>query len=323
MFLKKIKIAVPFNVSYTQKKHMQELSNQETISKKEFPLYIKAFIVLVKLVGYSLAFIIATGLFSYIVILLLPNFDTESLQTGDLTDWKSNSLIQVGMLAGTFLVTYAFRVGIDNLPFATVGLQFNNVLGNLMRGAMYAIGILGLSFGILYLLGAIQIESVQFEPVGLLGYLLLFLLAAFVEELTVRGYMIPLIAKDFHFMSAILLSSLIFAVLHMANAHFTWLSFANIFLGGYLLGLIFYKKQELYTPLGLHWIWNYFQGNVLGFGVSGFQVESILSISQDGPDWLTGGEFGLEGSVVTTTILFIVSIYLTYKWYEEMALSQA
>jgi len=302
---------------------MQELTNQEIAPKKELPRYIKAFIILVKLVGYATAFIFATGLLSYLIILLMPNFDTEALQTGDLTDWQSNTLIQVGMLAGTFLVTYIFRVGIDRLSFATVGLQLEHVFGNLMRGAIYAIGILGLSFGILYLVGAIQIEAVQFEPIGLLGYLLMFLLAALVEELTVRGYMIPLIAKDFHFMAAILLSSLVFAVLHMANAHFTWLSFANIFLGGYLLGLIFYKKQELYTPLGLHWIWNYFQGNVLGFGVSGFQVESILSISQNGPDWLTGGEFGLEGSVVTTTILLMVSVYLTYKWYGDMALPQA
>lgn len=304
-------------------KNKEELTNQETASKKEFPLPMKAFIILVKLVGYALAFVIATSLLSYIIILLIPNFDMESLQTGDLTDWKSNTLIQVGMLTGTFLVTYAFRVGIDNLSFATVGLQFNNVFRNLMRGAIYAIGILGLSFCILCLIGAIQIEAVQFEPISLLGYLLLFLLAALVEELAVRGYMIPLIAKDFHFMVAILLSSLVFAVLHIANAHFTWLSFANIFLGGYLLGLIFYKKQELYTPLGLHWIWNYFQGNILGFGVSGFQVESVLSISQNGSDWLTGGEFGLEGSVVTVVLLLIVSIYLTYKWYEEMALSQA
>ncbi len=301
---------------------MQELTNQEVAPKKEFPLYIKAFIILAKLVGYATAFVFATGIFSYIIILLMPDFNTETLQTGDLTDWKSNTLIQCGMLAGTFLVTYIFRVGIDKLSFATVGLQFKNVLGNLLRGAGYAIGILGLSFGILYLLGAVQIDAVQFEPVGLLGYLLLFLIAALVEELTVRGYMIPLIAKDFHFMGAIMISSLIFAVLHMANAHFTWLSFANIFLGGYLLGLIFYKKQELYTPLGLHWIWNYFQGNVLGFGVSGFQVESVLSISQNGADWLTGGEFGLEGSVVTTSLLLLVSVYLTYRWYEEMIAQQ-
>ncbi len=302
---------------------MEELTNQEVAPKKEFPLYIKAFIILVKIVGYATAFALATGILSYIIISLMPNFNTEVLETGDLTDWQSNIFIQGGMLTGTFLVTYAFRVGIDNLPFATVGLQFKNVLGNLLSGATYAIGILGLSFGILYLLGAVQIEAVQFEPVGLLGYLLLFLLAALVEELVVRGYMIPLIAKDFHFMGAIIISSLVFAALHMANAHFTWLSFANIFLGGYLLGLIFYKKQELYTPLGLHWIWNYFQGNVLGFGVSGFQVESILSVSQSGPDWLSGGEFGLEGSVVTTVLLLIVSVYLTYKWYEEMTLQQA
>lgn len=302
---------------------MQELSNQEIASKKESPLYIKALIVLAKLVGYATAFVFATGIFSYLTILLLPDFNTESLQTGDLSDWKSNSIIQLSVLIGAFLVTYIFRVNIDKQSFATIGLGFKNVLGNLVRGAIYAIGILGLSFAVLYLIGAVKIESIQFEPVGLLGYLLLFFIAALVEELTVRGYMIPLIAKDFHFMVAILFSSLIFAVLHMANAHFTWLSFGNIFLGGYLLGIIFYEKQELYTPLGLHWVWNYFQGNILGFGVSGFQVESVLSISQNGSDWLAGGQFGLEGSVITVILLFMVSVYLTYKWYDDMKLQQA
>ena len=302
---------------------MQELQNQEITPKKEFPIYVKAFIVLVKLIGYTTALFIAAGLFSYLMTLLIPNFNPESMMTGDLTDWKSTTIIQFGTLIGAFLVTYVFRVGIDSISFATVGLQIQNVLGNLVKGGMYAIGILGVSFAILCLIGVIEIETFQLEPIGLCGYLLLFLIAALVEELIFRGYMIPLIAKDFHFMGAILFSSLAFAVVHMANAHFTWLSFANIFLGGYLLGLIFYKKQELYTPLGLHWIWNYFQGNILGFGVSGFQVESVLTINQTGSDWLTGGDFGLEGSVVTVILLLIVSVYLTYKWYEGLTLPQA
>ena len=302
---------------------MQELQNQEITPKKEFPIYVKAFIVLVKLIGYTTALFIAAGLFSYLMTLLIPNFNPESMMTGDLTDWKSTTIIQFGTLIGAFLVTYVFRVGIDSISFATVGLQIQNVLGNLVKGGMYAIGILGVSFAILCLIGVIEIETFQLEPIGLCGYLLLFLIAALVEELIFRGYMIPLIAKDFHFMGAILISSLAFAVVHMANAHFTWLSFANIFLGGYLLGLIFYKKQELYTPLGLHWIWNYFQGNILGFGVSGFQVESVLTINQTGSDWLTGGDFGLEGSVVTVILLLIVSVYLTYKWYEGLTLPQA
>ena len=302
---------------------MQELQNQEITPKKEFPIYVKAFIVLVKLIGFTTAFFIAAGLFSYLMTLLIPNFNPESMMTVDLTDWKSTTSIQFGTLIGAFLVTYVFRVGIDSISFATVGLQIQNVLGNLFKGGMYAIGILGVSFAILCLIGVIEIETFQMEPIGLCGYLLLFLIAALIEELIFRGYMIPLIAKDFHFMSAILISSLAFAVVHMANAHFTWLSFANIFLGGYLLGLIFYKKQELYTPLGLHWIWNYFQGNILGFGVSGFQVESVLTINQTGSDWLTGGDFGLEGSVVTVILLLIVSVYLTYKWYEGLTLPQA
>ena len=291
------------------------LDEQRPVLKQKHPL-LKAFIILIKLLGYSLALVLATALLSLLCIPFAENFDPEAAQSGDIRDWRSNSIMYIGILGGTFLMTYFFREVVDQRPFATVGLKLEKVGAKLFKGAVGAISILSVSFGILYLFGAVEIVDLQMEWIDLLGFLLLFFMAALAEELIFRGYMIPLIAKDFHFMAALLISSLAFAVVHIANAHFTWVAFVNIFLGGYLMAIIFYKNQDLYMPLGLHWFWNYYQGNILGFGVSGNEVESLFSIEMNGNEWITGGEFGLEGSIITAILLLITSVWLTMKWYD-------
>ncbi|MEM6319530.1 MAG: type II CAAX endopeptidase family protein [Bacteroidota bacterium] len=283
------------------------------------PRWIAAFIIVAKIIGCGLAWAIMTSLFGFGMTLLSDSVSSEDLMVSDVSNWQATSWIYSGVLAGTFLVIYFFRVVLDRRPFSTVGFTSNKIVQRLVKGALYAIVLLSISFLLLWLLGGVKITDVAFQPLDLLGFLLLFFLAALVEELLFRGYMIPLIAWEFHFLVALIVSSLAFAALHIGNAHFTWISFANIFLGGYLMGLLFFKNQEIYTPFGLHWIWNYFQGNVLGFGVCGYQVASILRIEQTGSDWLTGGDFGLEGSMITVILLLGLSIYLTQLWYSELS----
>lgn len=290
----------------------------QTPPKRQYSPIIKALIILVKLLGYGLALVFATALLSMLCMPFAEDFDPEAAQSGDIRDWKSNSIMYIGILGGTFLVTWFFTTIVDRRSLANMGMSLQNVGAKLLKGAAGAIGLLSISFAILYVTGAVKIVDLQLEWVDLAGFLFLFLMAALAEELIFRGYMIPLIAKDFHFMVALLISSLAFAIVHIANAHFTWVAFVNIFLGGYLMAVIFYKNQDLYMPLGLHWFWNYYQGNILGFGVSGNEVESLLSIEMDGNEWMTGGEFGLEGSIITAILLLITSLWMTVKWYDTL-----
>jgi membrane protease YdiL (CAAX protease family) len=131
---------------------------------------------------------------------------------------------------------------------------------------------------------------------------LVFLPAVVHEELLFRGYPFQkLVAGNRIF--AVVFVALVFAALHAGNSAVTPLALANIFLGGILLGLAYLRFQRLWFPIGLHLAWNLMTGPILGHEVSGYiSEETVLTESGHGPWWLSGGEFGIEGSVLMTAV---------------------
>lgn len=129
---------------------------------------------------------------------------------------------------------------------------------------------------------------------------LVFVPAALHEELLFRGYPLQkLHARNRWF--AIAFVALVFAALHAGNAAVTKLGLLNVFLGGVLLGLAWERHRRLWFPIGLHLAWNLTTGPILGHEVSGYEAIATLFVELGtGPDWLTGGDFGIEGSVFMT-----------------------
>jgi hypothetical protein len=76
-----------------------------------------------------------------------------------------------------------------------------------------------------------------------------------------------------------------------------WSSVAIAVEAGLLLGAAYKWSGTLWVPIGIHWAWNFFQGPVFGFAVSGNDTPSLIKPVIEGPDWLTGGPFGAEASV--------------------------
>lgn len=127
-----------------------------------------------------------------------------------------------------------------------------------------------------------------------------FMPAAIHEELLFRGYLFQKLRVS-HRRTSILLTSAVFALLHAANVGITPLAMTNLFLGGVLLALAYEWRKNLWMPVGLHFGWNLMSGPVLGYPVSGYAAEgSIFRTTVVGPEILTGGRFGLEGSVSIT-----------------------
>jgi hypothetical protein len=124
--------------------------------------------------------------------------------------------------------------------------------------------------------------------------------AAVHEELLFRGYGFQkLYAWRPGF--ALWLVALFFAALHLGNPSLSWIGIANIFLGGLLLGLAYARYGRLWLPIGLHLAWNLMSGPILGHEVSGYEsLSTVLVELGGGPEWLTGGEFGIEGSIWMT-----------------------
>ena len=129
-----------------------------------------------------------------------------------------------------------------------------------------------------------------------------FLPAVVHEELLFRGYPFQKLAAS-NRTFALFFVAVVFAALHGNNSAVTPLALANIFLGGVLLGLAYLRTRRLWFPIGVHLAWNLMTGPVLGHEVSGYRSEeTILTESGHGPWWLSGGEFGIEGSLWMTLV---------------------
>ncbi|WP_208629586.1 CPBP family intramembrane glutamic endopeptidase [Paenibacillus ferrarius] len=138
---------------------------------------------------------------------------------------------------------------------------------------------------------------------------LLFIGVAVNEELFARGYLQGLVKERFGTISAVTVSTLVFALLHSFNPGM-WsnpVPLLNLLLAGLLFGLCREFSQSLWMPIGLHLSWNYLQGCIFGFQVSGTPMPSLFTLKMSYSDsaLISGGIFGAEGSLVTTVILMI------------------
>src|SRR3546814_6374331 len=100
--------------------------------------------------------------------------------------------------------------------------------------------------------------------------------------------------------------------MHFLNPSFGWLGFINIVLAVVLMVLAFFRRGSIWLPVGLHMGWNFVQGTVLGFHVSGIEAETVFQLQLQGSEWLSGGNFGLEGSLATTLVCLGAIGYLYY-----------
>lgn len=126
---------------------------------------------------------------------------------------------------------------------------------------------------------------------------LVYLPAAVHEEIVFRGYPLQKL-RTIDTRLSVAITSIVFAVMHIGNRGITPLAMLNLLLAGVLLALAYLRYERLWFPIGLHLAWNLMSGPFLGYDVSGFVPdESVLTVSGRGPEWLTGGRFGIEGSV--------------------------
>lgn len=128
--------------------------------------------------------------------------------------------------------------------------------------------------------------------------------AAVLEELLFRGFVFQRLRDGLGPTAALLISSGHFLLVHMNNPGMSgtmrWIAMLNIFIASLAFGLAYLRTGSLALPIGMHVAANVVQGPVLGFGVSGSETAHLLTQSLSGPDWLTGGAFGLEASVPGT-----------------------
>jgi len=223
---------------------------------------------------------------------------------------------------GSFCALWLATKFIDRKPLMSIGLSIKDKANEMLVGLGFALAFIGGLFLLLWLLGAITITGyVGFKP-GVFFVSMMLFLAAFDEELIFRGYILNSMMDSSSRWVALAGSSAIFALMHAGNPSVwsNWVPMTELFAAGFILGISYTFTKNLWFPTFFHFGWNFFQG-LFGFEISGINVDSWKMISHENtgnvPDIISGGAFGIEGSVITLSCT-IICTYFIYKYYNEL-----
>lgn len=271
-----------------------------------------------RLAIFAVAFLVCAQLSQ--VVLFLALAAVLHLSPADMgnSNWAfvagHGSILFSGLLVG-----WACGALFEELPFRALGCSPH-------RGWLRNLG-LGSLLGALTLVLAALLATItrgvhfRFDPAGprLIGQtlavsLLLFVFAAAAEEIVFRGYPLQTLTRANLVWLGVLLTSVPFAAVHLNNPHAVpGFTFVNTALAGVWLAVAYLRTRSLWLPLALHWSWNWAQASVFGFPVSGIEriaPAPLLQAVNAGPDWLTGGAYGIEGGAACTVALIISTLII-------------
>jgi membrane protease YdiL (CAAX protease family) len=189
-----------------------------------------------------------------------------------------------------------------------------------LRDLLAGVAIAGLAMTGIFMieaaLGAVTRSPLPQPSPGELGSWMIGKLAASVkEEILMRGLLLSglVLALRGRRMPAILLSAFAFGCIHLSNPGASPLSVLGNALGGVVYGLAFLFAGSLWLAIGLHFAWNFVQGPLLGFPVSGIAAGGLQQVQDLGPAWLSGGAYGPEAGLVGIAFRFVI-IALVLSW---------
>ena len=207
---------------------------------------------------------------------------------------------------------------IDRRSFITLGFSTDYWIRDLFLGVNLGTGWLALSLAFLWFAGRLQVQP----AVVMSGSFLVWTAAALIfntvaQEVLARSYIFQTIRSQTNATASVIVTAILFMAYHAGAYHGSWLPAFNVFLAGILFGMAYQLTGNLWLPIGIHFIWNFLSGPVLGLTVSGnsqaYSRWHLLTVQ--GPAWLTGGAFGLEGGLVVTltTLLGIVVLFILFR----------
>ncbi|WP_345323535.1 type II CAAX endopeptidase family protein [Candidatus Villigracilis proximus] len=233
--------------------------------------------------------------------------------------WMSLQLILSFVLV--YAILWAWLKFFEKRPFWTLGYEAKNALMQYGRGFLAGALMFGGAVAILAVTGGVVFEQGDPTQQGFaaLGGVIIVLLGWIVqggaEEVLIRGWVLPVIGARYKPWIGLLVSSLIFALLHGLNPGLSVIALINLALFGVFAGLYAMREGSMWGISALHSVWNWVQGNFFGFEVSGTNAGggTLLNLKETGADWLTGGAFGPEGGLAVTIVL-VIAIAVTLFW---------
>ena len=223
---------------------------------------------------------------------------------------KMMLLMMVCQLIGTLFTVGLFQKFISREDFVSIGLNFVGFKIDFYKGLLAGTVLICSGFISLTVLNLTLIDLTYFSFYDQIFYFFLFTIVSLNEEIAIRGYILHNLSSSFNKYVALIISSLVFMIMHLGNPNIGILPLVNLFLAGIFLGIYTIHKNNLWFPIGAHLTWNYLQGPIFGFEVSGNKINSLFEQKPNGHELLTGGNFGFEGSIILTLFLMISIVYM-------------
>ncbi len=296
-------------------------------------------------IGLEIVLMIVLYSFFKTVMIILPQFLGSHLSAYwpllEILRFLNQFVVLIPILGSIWLVGRF----LDGRPFSDFGLHLNRdwwldfgfglALGAFLMSLIF---LTEWSAGWIAVTGTFATPAISFPFwLAIFYQFVQFISVGIQEEMFIRGYPLRNLAEGFAkipglssktaILLSLILSSIIFGLIHLGNPNTTWVSTLDIALGGILLGLGYILTGELAISIALHITWNFFQGNVFGFPVSGItQGVSFLTIQQGGPSLFTGGAFGPEAGLVGLAAITLGSVLIVVyvRWrYGTVSLHEA
>ncbi|MEC2715690.1 type II CAAX endopeptidase family protein, partial [Bacillus cereus] len=225
---------------------------------------------------------------------------------------------------GAIFILFIWVRFVEKRPFSSIGFWKEKWMRKYLKGALIGFVFISTPVILLLLMGSVKLQVQHITStviVGIVGSLVAFLIQGATEEIIVRGWLFPVLSVRSRIWIGIVVTSFLFGFLHLLNPGITILSISNIILVGVFAAFYVLKDSSLWGICAWHSIWNWAQYNVFGFAVSGMTMYStpLFKPVTTGSEFLHGGTFGIEGSIITTIMLTIASIVLWRKLWGRKA----
>ncbi len=262
------------------------------------------------------------GFYLLVFILLAVLQATADAAFSDAAGDAQGVLVQWLTLSATLIATFVMLRRVEKLPWSAIGLHPAAASPPLLvKGT--ALGALAIGAASLFLLGVQQLRIVDAPDGswwGTAGRATAVLLpAAFFEELFIRGYAFSVLRRMAGWKLALLVTSVVFGLLHAANPGADAQSILSVTVAGFFLGAIFLATGSLYAAGAAHFAWNWTMAALLHAPVSGLGMPTPDYRTVDaGPDWITGGLWGPESGLASVAAMFLVLFYLHTRYLRRL-----
>ncbi|MFC3563646.1 CPBP family intramembrane glutamic endopeptidase [Pedobacter jamesrossensis] len=268
----------------------------------KFIYLLKPILRVLVFIFYMFLWAIPVGLLTQLNIFKFP---TESL-SGFFFGEISFALMAIGALLMIFQ-TYPTR------NFESVFVVKTNVLPAFLKGTAIGLALILACTALMYINGNVVFLPTKIELDSIFAYLVFFIFVGISEELVFRTFPLVVFAERYKLWFSIFINGLLFGLIHFSNPSFSVFSMINITLCGILFALVTLQKRNIWWSVGIHFGWNFCQGTLLGFKVSGINTPGLMVTRPIGDVTFSGGSFGIEGSVICTFVLILYLVWLIRK----------